>query len=210
MGESHSYEYEPHFKFFCGIVVFFIVPTFLQGQQKKNFNLSLSGGIHSGYEFLDHQEDMGAEENTPSSEKSGFKLSRAYVTLKGKADSKTYQGWSFHITTDIRSAAKEADGCGTDDVCEEGNSYNLFLKYAFVSIPLYSLNLGEKNLLCLGLQHNPLVDGKAGVSLQRYWGNRYVAQASTEELGLSSDSGRGLSFIHKNDCSGKKLTHATL
>ncbi len=206
-------------KYLCYIVVFCLVPTFLQGQQKEdktkhkpnylemgnNFNIGLSGGIYNAYEFLDHQEDMGAEENTPSSEKSGFKLSRAYFTLKGKAKSGAYQGWSFHITTDIRSAAKEADGCGADDVCEQDNSYNLFLKYAFVSIPLYSLNLGEKNLLRLGLQHNPLVDGKAGASLQRYWGNRYVAQASTEELGVGSYADRGIAFIHENDYSGLHL-----
>ncbi len=206
-------------KFLFCIAILCLVPTFLQGQQKEDkakhkpnylkigndFDIGLSGVIYSGYEFLDHQEDKGAEENSPTSEKSGFKLSRVYVTLKGKAKSGAYQGWDFRVTTDARSAAKEADGCGDDGVCEEDNSYKLFLKYAYVSVPLHFLSFGNKNLLRLGQQHSPLVDAKAGVSLQEYWGHRYVAQTSTEELGLSSSTDRGLAFIHQDDYFGLHL-----
>ncbi len=196
----------------------------LQAQQEKerkidkisdllDYEFTIEGVIFAGYEFLDYQNSSKnggrrLDSAGPADQESGFRVNRAYITLKGKAGDGPFKGWDFRITTDIAPSGEQGDGCsgdngdgGDDDhvSCKEDNDYNVNLKYAYLTIPL---NLLGKNSLRIGQQHAPSVDGQAGVSLQKYWGQRYISKASWDELKLNSSTDRGLAYIHKHDYFG--------
>lgn len=152
----------------------------------------VDGVIFAGYEFLDHDEAGEVESAGPSKESSGFKVGRAYINFRGKVDDGDWKGWGFRITTDIAPLGGEIDSSSTTTISD--NDYNVNLKYAIVHIPTPIKGL---NFL-LGQQHVPFVDGKGGVSLQGYWGHRYVDKATTEFLGMSSSTDRGLGLTYYN------------
>ena len=166
--------------------------TYEEGDSIPSATFKLESTIFAGYEFVDHAANGEPDSGSPTSESQGFTVGRAYITFKGTVDEGTFDGWGFRITTDIAPAAEQGGGCGT--TCSEDNDYNVNLKYAYIQIPLFS---GAE--FRLGQQHSPIVDGQAGVSLQKFWGYRYVAQAATEALGMSSSTERGLAFLYSSD-----------
>ena len=180
-----------------------------------NYELKIDGLIYSGFEFLDRQGGKGANEHGlddagPDKQKQGFRISRAYINVKGKVKDGNYEGWNFRVTTDLSPAGEQGDGCKSDgnDTCDSGdNDYNVHIKYAYLSIPLRFLDyvLGASNSIRLGQQHSPLVDAKSGVSLQSFWGHRYLAKTTADDVALSSSADRGLAFIYKGSIFGAHL-----
>ena len=176
------------------------------------FELKFGGMIYSGFEFLDHQDGSITNNGEldaarPDQAKQGFRVNRVYITLQGQIKEGSYKDWGFHITSDMAPAGKQGDGCGSDNECSQNNDYNQIIKYAYLTLPIRFLDnkINGKNLLRLGQQHTPVVDGKAGVSLQALWGHRYLAQASFEDAGLAVNTDRGLGFIHENSRVGLHL-----
>ena len=172
-----------------------------ESDQKTNAEFKLTGNIFSSYEFNDHGEDGSPDSTGPTKQKQGFAIDRAYLNFMGTITSGEFQGWDFRVTTDAFQAADLGDGCVVN--CEEGNDYVVILKYAYLTIPLF-----EKTFLRLGQQHTPLVDGKGGISLQKYWGHRHVAKQTIEETALTSSTDRGIGLIHKSDYMGLHLLFA--
>ena len=181
-----------------------------------NYELKIDGLIHTGFELLNRQGGAEADEHNlddagPDKQKQGFRISRAYINVKGKVKAgQFYEGWNFRITTDLTPAAGQGDGCKNDgnNTCDSGdNDYILYIKYAYLSIPLRFLDdvMGASNSIRLGQQHSPLVDAKGGVSLQSFWEHRYLAKTTADDLGLSSSADRGLAFIHKGSIFGLHL-----
>ena len=168
--------------------------------RKQKFELKLKGKLWSGYEFVDSDSNGAPDSAGPTSETTGFNVRRAYVTVQGVMKTGEYKGWGFRITTDMSSAGAEGDGCGTS--CSENNDYVATIKYAYARIPLPFL---KGAFLHLGQQHSPVVDGKAGVSLQKYWGHRYIAKTTWEDIGLTSSTERGLAFLYKSKFLGAHL-----
>lgn len=175
----------------------FAYKTKWKDKKQNEHEFSVSGVIHSGYEFNDYQTHGEPDSTGPTKQNTGFRVSRAYVNLKGKGLDGNMKGWGFRITTDIAPAADQGDGCATSP-CGEDNDYNVNLKYAHVIMPTPISGLK----LILGQQHVPGVDGKAGVSLQKFWGHRYVEKTATEYLGMSSSTDRGLALAYKSDYFG--------
>ncbi|MCB1175084.1 MAG: hypothetical protein KDK39_16035 [Leptospiraceae bacterium] len=173
--------------------------------EDKNYDnapaeFKLDGVIFSGYEFTDYQSNGAPDSSGPSSEKTGFKVGRAYLNFRGKVTDGNFKGWGFRITTDLAPAGVQGDGCATAP-CAEDNDYNVFVKYALVTIPTPVDGLS----FILGQQHVPGVDGKAGVSLQEFWDHRYVEKTATEYLGMSSSTDRGLAMVYNNPFFGLHL-----
>ncbi len=165
----------------------------------QRFALEISGLIFGGYELADRQnrEDV-VEISSPVSETTGFRTTRAYINLQGKITKGELAGWDFRITTDLAPAATEADGCASE--CKGNNNYTSIVKYVYFSVPLPALDellQGTKSFLRAGQQHSPIVDSQSGISLQSYWGHRYITQAPIEGLGMSTAAERGLAFVHQ-------------
>lgn len=170
-----------------------------------NSYFKVDGELWTAYEFLDHAQNGEIDTTGPDTEKSGFKVGRAYMNISGKAKAGDYKGLGFRITPDLRPSGAEADGCGTDNLCAKDNSYMLFMKFAFVDIPLPV----ENTYIRVGQQPTPQVDGQAGHSQSAIWNYRYLdagGKPPWEDLGLNSSADRGASLIHSADYYGLHLT----
>ncbi|MCB1315234.1 MAG: hypothetical protein KDK27_04725 [Leptospiraceae bacterium] len=165
-----------------------------------NSRFRVDGVIFAGYEFQDHETNGAPDSTGPDSQKSGFTIGRAYVNIRGDVKEGDWAGWGFRITSDIGPHAEQGDGCdnGASSACSQDNDYNVFLKYAYVTIPLPMDGMA----LRLGQQHVPFVDGQAGVSLQSECNHRYIAKVTTEDVSMSSSTDRGLAFIYEQDYFG--------
>lgn len=167
--------------------------------QLENFKLSLDGIFFPRYEFKDRT-PVGRDDLTGSSEETtGFGLARTYLNLRGKIDEGKYKGMHFRLTSDLMPHGRMGDGC-TADMCERSNPYTLYLKYAFVNIPVF----GRQDLhIRIGQQHDPTVNSQSIYSLQDdAWGHRYVARTTWEDIGLTNSTDRGISLIFNSDYFG--------
>ncbi len=163
-----------------------------------DYSFKIDGLLFTGYELNDYDAVDRPDENGPTSENAGFRMGRAYLNFRGAVKDGEYAGWGFRITTDIARSAELGDGCGSS--CSEDNDYAVGLKYGFVQMPVPVLNGNfGKHYLRLGLQHTPTVDAQGGVSLQKYWGHRYVDRAPTDKVGMSSSADAGLAYIFGSD-----------
>lgn len=168
------------------------------------FDFKIDGVVFTGFELTDYDQAGQPDSVGPAKDSAGFKVGRAYINFNGAVKDGDFKDWGFRITTDVARAATQGDGCGS--TCDEDNDNNVNLKYAYVNIPVPFLNgVFGKNMLRLGQQHSPVVDGQAGVSLQKYWDHRYVDQAATEKVGMSSSTDIGLGFLHQSDYVGLHL-----
>lgn len=151
----------------------------------------MDGVIFTGYEFLDEDESGDPQGET------GFFVKRAYVNLRTKIKDGLFKGADFRITGDGGVLAEDVTTTPND------NDQIFQLKYAYFSLPVFP---GAK--IRMGQQHVPGVDGQAGVSLQKYWGHRYIDKVATEDMGMSSSTDKGLAFIYKNPYFGAHLLYA--
>lgn len=168
------------------------------------YEFKIDGVIFTGFELNDYDQTGQPDASGPTKDGAGFKVGRAYLNFRGGVSDGDYKGWGFRITTDVARSAELGDGCGA--TCDEDNDNDVNLKYAYIYIPVTILDrlLGQ-NSFRLGQQHTPMVDAQDGVSLQRYWDHRYIDQAATEKVGMSSSTDLGLAFIHKSDYLGIHL-----
>ncbi len=154
----------------------------------------ISGAVWFAYEFLDHTPNGSSDRGTPESEAAGFRIGRAYLNVRGESPA-GLQGWKYRLTTDIAPASKYGEGCGKDSFCTESNSQVLFLKFAYLDIPLpfgVTLRLGQQNL--------PSVDGgETGSDPSELWGHRFLdndGKVPWDELKLSSSADRGIGLFY--------------
>ncbi len=171
----------------------------------KNSVFKMDGVIWAGYDFMDRSAN-GAPD-TAGGDHTGFRVGRAYLNTRGKATNGPFKGWAYRVTTDVQRAEHLYNNCGSTGatVCSGNNDYIVFLKYAYIDIPL---TRGGKTHLRLGQQQTPPVSGQAGVSLTEIWGHRYLDTAGKQvwdELGLSGSTANGFGFIHKSEYYGLHL-----
>ncbi len=170
-----------------------------------NSTFKVDGEIWNAYEFLDHSQNGELDPTGPDQEKTGFKVGRVYANISGKAKAGDWKGIGFRITPDIRPIAQEADGCGTDNICTKDNGYMLFMKFAFIDLPLPIAN----TLIRVGQQPTPQTDGQAGHSPTGIWAHRYLDNAGKptwEDVGLIGSTDRGVSLLHSADYYGVHLS----
>ncbi len=173
-----------------------------------NSRFKLGGQVFSGYEFLDHTRNGAPDASGPNNkigygggnETQGFTLNRVYLNFQAEIVDGPLKGWSFRVTPDAGRAASSGLGCGgsggTTAVNSCNNEYTMWLKFAFVNIPLFK---GAR--LRLGQQNVPMING-AVVNLEDDWGHRYIDQTAFEFLGMSASADRGIAFYYKNDYFG--------
>ena len=154
----------------------------------------LDGVIFYGYEFNDPSQT--GPDSVGGSDATGFNVTRAYLNFRTKVKDGFWKGADFRITADGGVAMADlATNVEDDDRVFQ-------MKYAYFSLPV-----GPGMKLRFGQQHIPSVDGKAGVSLQSLWGHRYIDNAGTEEMGMSSSTDTGIAFILKNPYFGLHLLY---
>jgi len=167
-----------------------------------NSRFKLDGQLFLGYEFLDHGRQGTPDASGPAArigygagyEPTGFQLNRAYLNFRGETISGPFKGWSYRVTTDIGRAGLTGNSFTSNG---SNNEYTLFIKYAYVNIPLF-----DGASLRLGQQHVPLIAGQAGVDLEGNWEHRYVDLSALEFMNIAASADRGLAFIYKNDYLG--------
>lgn len=167
--------------------------------QLENFKLSLDGIFFPRYEFRDRT-PIGKDDQTGSSEETtGFSLARTYLNVRGRIEEGKYRGVHFRLTSDLIPQGRMGDGCNSN-LCQRSNPYTLYMKYAFVNIPIF----GRQDLsIRIGQQHDPTVNSQSIYSLQDdAWGHRYVARTTWEDIGLTSSTDRGISLIYNSDYFG--------
>lgn len=172
--------------------LFLILPLaglFADGESKVK--LQMSTELWPGYEFLDRQ-PTGPDASGSGSEDTGFSVRRAYLTLKGRHYNGSEKGIGFRITADLEQ--NPPDSCSGSS-CKSDNPYYFIFKYAYVDLPVtewFSLRLGQ--------QHMPVIDGQAGVSLQKMWDHRYIEKTPWEDYGVvPASTDRGISAIFDTD-----------
>jgi len=160
-----------------------------------NYQLSLDGIFFPRYEMKDRT-PIGRDDLAGSSEQTtGFTLARTYLNLRGKVKEGELKGYSFRLTSDITPFGTMGDGC-INDTCTRSNPYTMYLKYAFVNIPVLKR---KDTFIRLGLQHDPTVNAQSRISLQEDgWGHRYIARTTWEDIGLAPSVDRGISIIHNS------------
>ncbi len=165
------------------------------------YEFKIDGVIFTGYELNDYDQVNRPDASGPKQEAAGFRVGRARINLRAGVTKGEYKGWGLRISTDAVRAAEEGDGCGAS--CSEDNDQLIYLKYAYIYIPVPLLDrlLGQ-NSVRLGQQHVPIVDAQDGVSLQRFWDHRYIDQAASQKVGMSSSTDLGVAFIHESDYIG--------
>ena len=169
--------------------------------REANSYFKLDGAIWGAYERNDHSANGSPDPSGPADEKTGFKVGRVYTNVRGGVKKGEWQGWSYRATLDIAPAGAEGDGCGSDSLCQKNNDYLVYLKYAYVDMPLF-----PGAFLRLGQQGAPVVGGSgSGSDSQDLWDHRYLdadGRAPWDALGLSSSADRGLSFFYRRDYFG--------
>lgn len=148
--------------------------------------MRMGAEIWPGFEMLDRQ-PTGPDSAGSDSEKTGFGLGRARLDFRGRHYNGNEKGVGFRFT--VEQEHNPPDSCSGYN-CSSDNAYYMKVKYAFVDLPVtdwMSFRFGQ--------QHTPVVDGQAGVSLQKLWGYRYVAKAPWDDFGVSPSTERGLSAL---------------
>lgn len=161
-----------------------------------NSKFKIDGVIFGGYEFLDR--DVTGTPESGGKDKTGFSVTRTYINLSSTVTEGEHKGWGFRLTPDIE---RREELCDTS-VCDGKNSYVMYMKYAYVNIPLLN---GGKTSLRIGQQQVPAVSGKAGVDFTKLWGHRYLSKVPLQQLGLTESVDIGASLIHKSDYFGVHL-----
>ena len=166
--------------------------------KKLNSVFKVDGNIWASYEFLDRSA-IGTPD-APGQDKAGFKVGRARINFRGKVQDGFAKGIEYRITTETSRAFDQGDGCASSIACKEDNDYLLYVKDAYINIPL-PVPAG-KNSVRIGQQHTPTVENQGSYNqVNSSWAHRYLdsaGKAPWDEVGLSASRDIGLSFIHKN------------
>lgn len=173
-----------------------------QASNREAHEVKIDGSIWTAYEFKGRDVNGQPDVAGSRSQQSGFGHGRIYVNLRGQQNEGPFSGISYRVTTDIGPAASLGSGCNNTG-CQRDNSYTVFLKYAYLNIPI-----GTNATIRIGQQHTPTVDAQAGFSMQKTWNHRYIdadGKAPWDQTGLSSSSDRGIGFIFQNDVFGAHL-----
>lgn len=176
-----------------------------EGDSKEaNSSFKIDGELWPAFEMNDHSPAGSPDTSGPGSQKSGFKVGRAYASLKGQATKGPWEGWSFRTTLDLAPADQFADGCGADSICTGDNDYVLFMKYAYVDMPLF-----KGAYIRMGQAGTPMVGGSGtGSDSQKLWDHRYLdadGKAPWDDLGLSSSTERGIGIFYGAEYFGAHL-----
>jgi hypothetical protein len=169
--------------------------------EETNSVFKLEGQIYTGYDFLDHRPN-GAPD-AAGSDKAGFRVGRAYLSARGEVNRGESSGWDYNVTLDVGRANGIGDGCASLTAgCTKSDPYVAFLKYAVIGIPVF----GKNSRIYIGQQPIPVVNGKAGVDLTKYWGYRYLDNYGAQvhdEIGFTPGStDLGVSYAFKSDYIG--------
>ncbi|HBS04232.1 MAG TPA: hypothetical protein DEA96_04650, partial [Leptospiraceae bacterium] len=152
--------------------------------------MRLGAEIWPRFEMLDRQ-PTGPDTAGSGSENTGFGLGRARFDFRGRHYKGNEKGVGFRFT--LEQEQNPPDSCSGFN-CSSDNPYYMKVKYAFVDLPVtdwMSVRFGQ--------QHTPVVDGQAGVSLQKIWGHRYIAKAPWDDFGTSPSTERGISALFSFD-----------
>jgi hypothetical protein len=161
-----------------------------------NYKLGLDGIFFPRYEFRDRASNGRDDAAGSTEESTGFGLSRTYLNLRGRSTDEKYEGYSFRLTSDIAPMGRLGDGC-LNNTCSQSNPYTMYLKYAFISIPVLKR---KDTFIRIGQQHDPTVNAQSRISLQEdAWAHRFVARTTWEEIGLSPSVDRGISIFHNSE-----------
>lgn len=173
----------------------------------KDSRFRLDGQIWAAFEHRDRQQNGASDPSGPNTELAGFRIGRTYINARGDVLRGPYKGFGFRITFDaIEPAADFGDGCSADGnprCAAAGNDYMAFLKFAYVTVPLW-----ENAFVRLGQQESALVHAQNGFSLQDLWGHRYLDADGRQELhefGFTSAAERGVAIVQKHDYFGAEL-----
>ncbi len=161
-----------------------------------NYKLGLDGIFFPRYESRDRATNGRDDATGSTDESTGFGLSRTYLNVRGKSTDEKYEGYSFRLTSDIAPIGKMGDGC-LNNSCSQSNPYTMYMKYAFVSIPILKR---KDTFIRIGQQHDPTVNAQSRISLQEdAWAHRFVARTTWEDIGLSPSVDRGISIFHNSE-----------
>ncbi len=156
------------------------------GAEDGKLKMRLGAELWPRFEMLDRQ-PTGPDSSGSGSEATGFGLGRARFDFRGRHYNGNEKGVGFRFT--LEQEANPPDSCSGFN-CSSDNPYYMKVKYAFVDLPVtdwMSFRFGQ--------QHTPVVDGQAGVSLQKIWGHRYIAKAPWDDFGTSPSTERGISAL---------------
>ncbi|MCE9596538.1 MAG: hypothetical protein K8S54_01090 [Spirochaetia bacterium] len=172
---------------------------------ENNTDFKVDGVIFAGYEKTDTENSGVPDGNGTNARTQGFDVSRAYLNIRGDVVDGDYKGFGFRVTFD---GGQVMGGSGATTAVNGNNIHVPEVKYAYMNAPLYSAGSLGSGSVRLGMQHVPMVDGQAGISMESYWKHRYITQSATETLGLSGSSDMGVGYMHKSDYFGLHLLFA--
>ncbi len=191
-------EMNKHFRTFTIAVLFTLTGSGLLAYETENEDkkigapaeFKVDGVIFSGYENQDENE-VG-EPDAPAN--TGFQVNRAYINVRGKIKDGGWKGLAYRVTGDFGGTRASGEGA----TGSPNNDYLGFLKFAYVDLPLFS-----GAALRLGQQGIPLIEALDPT----FWEHRYITQSAPENVGATSSTDQGLSFLYANPWVGFHLLY---
>ena len=169
---------------------------------ENNTEFKVDGVIFAGYERTDKENSGVPDANGTKARNQGFDIKRAYLNLIGNVTDGDYKGYGFRVTFD---GGQVLGGTAATTSASGNNIHVPELKFAYMTMPLFSAGDFGSSSLRLGMQHTPTTDNQTGASMEGYWKHRYLDTLPTENVNMSSSADTGIGYIHKADYFGLHL-----
>jgi hypothetical protein len=123
---------------------------------ENNTEFKVDGVIFAGYERTDKENSGVPDANGTNARNQGFDIKRAYLNLIGNVTDGDYKGYGFRVTFD---GGQVLGGTAATTSASGNNIHVPELKFAYMTMPLFSAGDFGSSSLRLGMQHTPTTFG---------------------------------------------------